>query len=147
MDTDRALPPTLLALPSYALSLAGQAARASAVAVTARADLRLGHLAVLAILADYGPSSQRVLASRLRRDPSDLVALLDDLESRGDARREPDPEDRRRRRVVITARGRRTLDRLIADVKAAEETVLGPLTPRERIQLRLLAMKVLTGAG
>ena len=145
MNEDRVLSPTLMALPSYALSLAGQVGRAGGVAAAARADLRLGHVAVLAILADFGPSSQRVLAKRLRRDPSDLVALLDELQERGDARREPDPEDRRRRRVLITPRGRRTLARVIADVKAEEELVFSELTARERQQLRQLAMKVLDG--
>jgi DNA-binding MarR family transcriptional regulator len=145
VNDDRGLPPTLLALSSYALSLAGQVGRACGVTAAARADLRLGHVAVLAILVDFGPSSQRVLANRLRRDPSDLVALLDDLQERGHARREPDPEDRRRRRVVITPRGRRTLDRVIAGVKAEEELVFSELTARERQQLRQLAIKVLNG--
>lgn len=129
------------------LSPAGRAARASSVSVAARADLRLGHLALLAALADFGPSSQRALAHRLGHDPSDIVELLDDLERRGDARREPDPEDRRRRRVLITPRGRRTLDRVIAHIEAEENVVLSRLTRREREQLRRLATKVLASGN
>jgi DNA-binding MarR family transcriptional regulator len=131
------LPPRLLALPSYVLSLAGRSARASALATAARADLRLGHVAVLAALDDFGPSSQRELARRLSHDPSDIVALL------GDARRDPDPDDRRRRRVSITAGGRRTLDRLMTAFEAEEDVLLAGLSADEREQLRDLAARVL----
>jgi DNA-binding MarR family transcriptional regulator len=143
VSEDLALPPRLLALPSYVLSLAGRAARASSIATVARSELRLGHVAVLAALDAFGPSSQRALGVRLRQDPSDMVALLDELERRGEARREPDPDDRRRRRVTITARGRRTLARTMDDLEAEEDALLRRLTAHEREQLRALASKVL----
>src|SRR3954463_7782621 len=143
--TDTALPPRLLDLPSYVLSLAGRRARAGAIEVMAQRELRLGHVAVLAALDDFGPASQRALCDRLRQDPSDMVALLDDLERAGDVRRDPDPDDRRRRRLTITARGRRPLDRLMAELAAREDELLAPLTERERAQLHRLARKVLDG--
>src|SRR5689334_14862190 len=139
------LPPRLLDLGSYALSLAGRRARAAAIEVVGRHELRLGHVAVLAALADFGPSSQRALCDRLHQDPSDMVALVDDLERSGSVTREPDPDDRRRRRVTLTAGGRRTLDRVLRDVAAREDALLAPLSKRERAQLHRLTRKVLEG--
>src|SRR3954469_3403047 len=117
MSADQpALPPSLLALPAYALSLAGRAARAGAIARVARMELRLGHVAARGALADLGGAVQRELGARLRQDPSDMVALLDALEGGGWVRRTPDPGDRRRKQVTLTAAGRRGLQRAPREV-------------------------------
>src|SRR4051794_6488002 len=109
-DDHLQLPPRLLAQPSYVLSLLGRAARAGSVDAGAGAGgLRLGHVAVLAALEDFGPSAQRTLGARLRQDPSDVLRLLDDLQERGLVTRERDPDDRRRHQVATTAKGRRKL--------------------------------------
>ncbi|WCB95601.1 hypothetical protein DSM104299_04350 [Baekduia alba] len=145
-DDDLLLPPRLLALPSYVLSLLGRAARAGSVAATAQGDLRLGQVATLAALEDFGPSSQRDLGTRLRQDPSDLVGVLDDLEGRGLVRRDRDPDDRRRHRVTITAKGRRALAGAERRVVAAEQELLAPLSAAERAELHRLAAKALAHA-
>jgi DNA-binding MarR family transcriptional regulator len=62
---------------------------------------------VLACLDEFGPASQRDIARRLRLDPSDLVPIVDRLETDGLARREKDPADRRRHALALTAKGRR----------------------------------------
>src|SRR4051794_40647799 len=110
-DTSDALPlpPRLLAQPAYVLSLLGRAARAGAIEAIAAQGLRLGHVAVLAALEDFGPSAQRVLGARLRQDPSDVLRLLDDLQAKSYITRAPDPDDRRRHRVTITVKGQRAL--------------------------------------
>jgi MarR family transcriptional regulator, lower aerobic nicotinate degradation pathway regulator len=140
------LPPRLLAMPSYVLSLLGRAARAGSVEAVAGNDLRLGHVAVLAALADLGPSSQRDLGARLRQDPSDVVGLLDDLQRRALVHRERDPDDRRRQRVSITAAGRRALSAAERAVARREDALLDALTARERAELHRLAAKALAGA-
>jgi DNA-binding MarR family transcriptional regulator len=140
---DDLLPPRLLALPSYVLSLLGREARAGSVAAAARGDLRLGHVATLAALEDFGPSSQRVLGGRLRQDPSDLVGVLDDLEGRGLVKRAQDPDDRRRHRVSITPKGRRALTSAERRFTTAEDALLEPLTRAERAELHRLAAKAL----
>ena len=145
MADDLPLPPRLLALPSYVLSLLGRAARAGSVEAVAASDLRLGHVAVLATLADLGPSSQRDLGARLRQDPSDVVSLLDDLQRRDLVRRERDPDDRRRHRVSITTAGRRALSTAERAVARREDALLAALTERERAELHRLAAKALAG--
>jgi DNA-binding MarR family transcriptional regulator len=138
------LPPRLLDQPAYVLSLLGRAARAGSVeAVAAARGFRLGHVAVLAALEDFGPSSQRALGARLRQDPSDVLRLLDDLEAGSHVRRGPDPDDRRRHRVSITAKGRRALGAAEDAIVARQDALLAALSERERTQLGRLARKAL----
>ena len=91
--------------------------------------------AVLHHLNAQGPVAQRELAAALRIQPSNIVALLDDLQSRGFLHRSPDPADRRRHRVELTPRGLAVLARATKAARAAEADLLGPLTAGERRQL------------
>jgi len=98
------------------------------------ADSGLGwaEFAVLHHLAAQGPVAQRELALALRIQPSNIVALLDEMEARGFLTRAPDPADRRRHRVELTPRGHVALKRATKAARAAEADLLAPLTPAER---------------
>lgn len=65
------------------------------------------------------PSPMRELARSIGLDASNLTGLVDRLERRGLLRRQPDPDDRRVRQLVLTEEGsalRQTLNtRLFAD--------------------------------
>jgi DNA-binding MarR family transcriptional regulator len=98
----------------------------------ADSGLRWTEFAVLHHLDAQGALAQRELAMALRIQPSNLVALLDDLERRDLLRRSPDPADRRRHRVELTARGHATLERATKAARAAEADLLAPLSPTER---------------
>src|SRR5436190_3140615 len=60
-------------------------------------------------LRNLGPISQQELAETLDLDPSKLVALLNELESKGLAERRRDQGDRRRHIVEISESGRARL--------------------------------------
>ena len=110
-------------------------ARASAWRLSrslAESGLRWTEFAVLHHLEAQGPASQRELALALRIQPSNIVALLDELERRGLLTRAPDPRDRRRHRVQLTARGLRALTLARESALRAEADVLAPLSPAER---------------
>jgi len=98
----------------------------------AESGLHWADYAVLHQLAAQGPVAQRELASALRIQPSNIVALLDELQSRGLLRRSPDPADRRRHRVALTPRGRAALDRATKAAREAEADLLAPLNRAER---------------
>jgi DNA-binding MarR family transcriptional regulator len=98
----------------------------------AESGLRWTEFAVLHHLEAQGPSSQRDLALALRIQPSNIVGLLDELERRGFLQRSPDPRDRRRHRVQLTAAGQRTLRRATKAAMDAEADILGPLSAAER---------------
>jgi DNA-binding MarR family transcriptional regulator len=98
----------------------------------AESGLRWPDYAVLHHLEAQGPVAQRELAAALRIQPSNIVALLDELERRTLLRRSPDPLDRRRHRVELTPRGRAALARATKAVREAEADLLGPLSRAER---------------
>lgn len=113
-------------------------ARASGMrlgAALADIEMRPHEFAVLDRLAEAGPLSQQALGQALRIHPSNLVALLDELESAGEIVRPRDPADRRRYLLELTPAGR---DRLAGAKRATERVerdLLEPLTPGERAQL------------
>ena len=109
----------------------------------AGAELRKQHYGILASLADRGPATQAPLADRLGLDRSDLVSLLDDLEAHEYVVRRPDPDDRRRKIVEITARGGTALKKLDQLVYAADDEMLADLTGEERETLARLLERIL----
>lgn len=137
------LPPTLLALTTFVLSRVTLRSRRLLGSRLAATGLRLWHLAVLAALADFGPAIQRDLAGRLGIDPSDLVAVLDDLVGAGHVERRRDPADRRRYTVALTAGGTHALAAARRQAAAVQDDVLAPLLPAERQLLHDLLSRVL----
>src|SRR5919202_1297493 len=66
--------------------------------------------ALLAGLEAFGPLSQAELGRRLGMDPSDVVAVLNQLEHDHYVRRRPDATDRRRNTIHLPPRGSQRLD-------------------------------------
>jgi DNA-binding MarR family transcriptional regulator len=104
--------------------------------------LRWAEFAVLHHLDAQGPVAQRDLALALRIQPSNLVALLDQLEDRGLLARSPDPSDRRRHRVELTGAGRRAVKRARDATTRAESDLVAPLSADERRELRSLLVRL-----
>jgi len=100
--------------------------------------MRPAEYAVLHQLEDAAPISQQELGRALRIHPSNLVALIDDLESDGYVLRPRDPSDRRRYLLELTAKGRRRLVQAQEVALEAELELLSPLSRSERERLREL---------
>lgn len=111
-------------------------------AMLAPLDLRVRSYAVLAMACSGSEPSQRELADFLRLDPSQIVALVDELEQRGLVLRAPDPRDRRSKVIRATAAGTELHRRASAAVRAAEDTSLARLDSAERDQLRGLLRRI-----
>jgi DNA-binding MarR family transcriptional regulator len=93
---------------------------------------------VLCAAACDEPGSQASLASRLGIDRTVMTYLLDDLEVAGLVERQPDPGDRRSRRVVATAHGRSVLAGLDQRFRSAEQHLLAGLDTGEQAAFRKL---------
>jgi DNA-binding MarR family transcriptional regulator len=72
-----------------------------------------------------------------------MVALVNDLARAGLVERRPDDADRRRNVVSLTPSGRERLQTLREVVAAAQDELLGPLSPSERDRLVALLTTVL----
>jgi len=102
---------------------------------------------VLAAASRGAVNRQLALAQHLGVDRTVMTYLLDDLEAAGLIERQPDPADRRARRVVATAKGTEllaSLDRRLAD---AESHLLAPLDDGERASFRAQLRRLATRAN
>ena len=102
--------------------------------------------ALLNIVAAREGPNQQELGSAMGVDPSTMVALIDELERMGLAKRKPHPDDRRAHAVTITPKGRRKLDQARRLAAQVEDEVLHGLTGKERDQLKALLRRALDAA-
>jgi DNA-binding MarR family transcriptional regulator len=91
--------------------------------------------------------SQRALADELGLPGSRVVNLVDTLEERGWLERRTDESDRRARRLYLTARGRRVLEKVMALSSAHEVAFTKGLSQAERTTLVRLLSKVAAEQG
>ncbi len=130
----------------FLLSFRGELTSARIRAALGVAGLHPRNVMTLMRLAP-GAMSQRELAAAMEIDPSQLVAVLNELESEGLAGRRRDPADRRRHIVEITEAGAAVLGRVDAAVGEAERELFGDLTEAEQALLRSLLDRVVVDAA
>jgi DNA-binding MarR family transcriptional regulator len=105
-------------------------------------DLKVRTYSVLSLACSGMNPSQRELCEFLDLDPSQIVALVDELQNRGAVKREADPKDRRSRLIVGTPAGRRLLRRAKGLIENATDHNLRPLDADEQETLRDLLTRV-----
>ncbi|WP_344065830.1 MarR family winged helix-turn-helix transcriptional regulator [Microbacterium pumilum] len=120
---------------SFLLARANALALAAGNLALAGHGLRVRSYSVLALVVDEIRPSQRDLAAFLRLDPSQVVALVDDLQERGLVRREANPADRRTNVVVATTEGRELFGAAQRDTRAAERELHAHVAPAQRAAL------------
>ncbi|MFI9615024.1 MarR family winged helix-turn-helix transcriptional regulator [Streptomyces sp. NPDC052023] len=121
-------------LPSWILGRAAARGRALVAQALAAEGMKMWHHMVLVAVRDLGPIAQADLGRSVGLDPKDVVGVLNDLQSAGHVVRAPDPEDRRKNAVSVTADGTRLLRRCEQAACEANEALLAPLTAAERRQ-------------
>jgi DNA-binding MarR family transcriptional regulator len=97
--------------------------------------IRPRHVAALIELRDHGELSQQSLCGQLHLDPTNLVAILNELEQRGYATRRRDPQDRRRHIVEISKKGLAVLEKVSEVMDGVEDDLLDGLDPAQREHL------------
>jgi DNA-binding MarR family transcriptional regulator len=108
----------------------------------AELDLKVRSYSVLSLACSGQNPSQRELADFLSLDPSQIVALVDQLERRGAVAREADPRDRRSKVIVATAPGRKLYKQAEAIIRKASDESLAQLNEQERETLRDLLRRI-----
>ncbi|HLS76491.1 MAG TPA: MarR family winged helix-turn-helix transcriptional regulator [Nocardia sp.] len=133
-------PERLTSKPSWLLTQLAVHAKKLSTDCFAEAGARGYHYRILATLAEFGPASQIDLGRRGNIDRSDVVAAVNQLADQGCVERAPDPADRRRNIVTLTAAGERLLHRLDRALDEVQDGLLAPLGPDDREEFtRLLA--------
>jgi DNA-binding MarR family transcriptional regulator len=145
VDDDRlpaSLPACLAGDVGYLLARAGGRAIRELNRALQPFGLRSRHYTVLLVAAESGGRSQRELSDLLAIDPSAVVAIVDDLARSGLVRREPHPDDRRTRLVVLTDTGRARVEQCQALAREVGDGLQVGLTTAERALLLDLLQRV-----
>src|SRR5256714_11106120 len=109
--------------------------------------IRPRHVAALIELRDRGELTQQSLCGQLHLDPTNLVAILNELEQRGYATRRRDPEDRRRHLVEVSKKGLAVIDKVSEVMDGVEADLLEGFEPAEREQLEGLLTSIWERSG
>jgi DNA-binding MarR family transcriptional regulator len=88
---------------------------------------------------------QRTLARDIGFDTSTTGGVIDRLEARGLLRRQAAPEDRRVRRIHLTAEGEGVLAQAVPGMLQAQRGILEPLPPAERERFIALLRALVAG--
>ena len=98
--------------------------------------------AVLARLAELGAQSQNHLGRATAMDGATIKGVVDRLVRQGLVETRPDPQDRRRLTVALSAAGQRLFAARIADAQMVTARTVEPLTTAERAQLLQLLSRL-----
>lgn len=102
---------------------------------------------ILRILAACPGMTQQALAGALGTLPSRLVALVDQLETRGLVERRNDPKDRRRYALHLSEKGRGTLQKIGEVAREHQQDLLAALSEPEQQQLAGLLQRIADQQG
>ena len=105
------------------------------------------HAGILRILGARPGISQQTLATALGALPSRLVALVDDLESRGLLQRQPHETDRRTYALQLTEAGKSALQAIGRIAREHQQTLLTALGSDEQQQLAALLQRIADQQG
>jgi DNA-binding MarR family transcriptional regulator len=103
-----------------------------------------GYQTLTAVVQGEQPN-QMALAGQLGIDRTVMTYVIDDLVAAGLVERQLNPDDRRQRKIVATAKGVQTLAQLRREVEQAEADVLAVLDEGERSVFRELLAKITRG--
>jgi DNA-binding MarR family transcriptional regulator len=119
----------------FMLSTVGHAISRRFIHALEPLQLHPREFAVLRAVKAGDGQSQQALADRLRIPPSRMVAIVDELESRGLIERRQDPSDRRVRTLYVTEAGQTLLDDAFKLAMHHERAISDLLSQDERSEL------------
>ncbi|GAA1223005.1 MarR family transcriptional regulator [Prauserella halophila] len=127
----------------FLLSRASGVLARSASEALAPLGLRVRSYSVLDLVDEDGDGvTQRRLAATMGLDPSQIVALVDDLEKRDLVTRAPDPTDRRNKLIAITEAGHQVCRQARERVAAASDGHFEGVSPQDLDHLRYMLRRI-----
>ncbi len=135
----------LQATPGHLIRRAQQIAVSIFAEQLSSADITPVQFAILNALLGSPGIDQVSLAKRVAFDPATSGSVIGRLEAKGWVARKADPNDRRRKLLVVTRAGVQALGQVQADVARIQEKILSPLTPQEQSQFVQLLSRLVQG--
>lgn len=135
----------LQATPGHLIRRAQQIAVSIFTEQLSSADITPVQFAILNALLGSPGIDQVSLAKRVAFDPATSGSVIGRLEAKGWVVRQADPNDRRRKLLVVTPAGVQALGLIQADVARIQEKILSPLTPQEQRQFVQLLSRLVQG--
>lgn len=142
MATFVELPSALTKSPSFQIERVRRHTKDEVERTLAAHNATMREFWILTCVAER-PCSQTQLSELLAIDASDMVRLIDSLETHGWVKRERDPKDRRRQIVSPTKKGGKAQAELAANVAAAEERALDATSQKHLKSLKKLSKAIL----
>ena len=102
-----------------------------------RLDLSLSQIKTLQFMGSHDPGTLRAISDELGLSLPGVSRAVDGLHKRGMVKRVEDPDDRRAKRLSLTAKGRRTVEGLTALRIAGLREFVAGLSAEERKALEL----------
>ena len=124
------------------LMKAFQALMPHAAESIARTELGDSDFRVLEVLLHKGPLPVNTIGPKVWLTPGSISVAVDRLARKGLVSRNDHPDDRRVRRVELTAKGRALITRGFREHAAAMETAISVLSKNERLTLLRLLKKL-----
>ena len=124
------------------LMKAFQALMPHAAESIARTELGDSDFRVLEVLLHKGPLPVNTIGPKVWLTPGSISVAVDRLARKGLVSRNDHPDDRRVRRVELTAKGRALITRGFREHAAAMETAISILSKNERLTLLRLLKKL-----
>jgi DNA-binding MarR family transcriptional regulator len=131
----------------FLVASVGQETMSAFRAAVAAHDVHPRQFAVLWALSAADGQSQQGLSTALHIPASRVVALVDDLESRGLLERRAHPTDRRIRPLHLTPAGRQMVELLTRAADEHEQRMFAGLSPADQVTLRHLLLRVSFNLG
>lgn len=128
--------------PVFLMARAASMGSAEANRRLADLGLKVRHYSVLSLACSGAAPTQRELSQFLVLDPSQIVAIIDELERRGAVERQTDPRDRRSKVIVPTKDGDALYARAREAVVGATAASMAQLSAAEQGELRRLLQQV-----
>ena len=104
--------------------------------------LTFSQFGVLDALLHLGPLCQQEIGTKILKSGGNMTMVIDNLEKRGLVVRTSDPEDRRFKRVSLTAKGRHLIEKIFPRHAEIAGRVFATLSPQEQEQLGALLKKL-----
>lgn len=137
----------LRGLLGYVIKRAYLVLHSDAQAVLAEKGLRVLSFSCLSVIVRDPGIAPSVLAERLSMERSNVVVVIDELESRELISRSQSKTDRRRSELKATLKGRRLHDAAVEDLHRGEERLLQGLSSDERALLVSMMERIEAAGG